>query len=86
MVKELSYDVCRNTCPDNMFTCESTLQLTPLQKIIGQDRAVRALQFGLKIPDKGFNVYVSGVPGTGRKTAIDDFLKEIAESKDIPDD
>jgi len=86
MVKELSFDVCRNTCPDNVFTCESTLQLSPLQEIIGQERAVRALQFGLKMPYKGFNVYVSGMPGTGRKTAIDDFLKEIAKTKAIPDD
>ncbi len=86
MLKELSYDDCKNTCPNNVFSCESTLQLTPLQEIIGQDRAVRALQFGLKMPDKGFNVYVSGMPGTGRKTAIDDFLKEIAKTKAIPGD
>ncbi len=86
MLKELSYDVCKNTCPNNVFSCESTLQLTPLQEIIGQDRAVRALQFGLKMPDKGFNVYVSGMPGTGRKTAIDDFLKDIAKTKAIPGD
>ncbi len=86
MVKELSFDACRKACPDDVFTCESTLQLAPLQEIIGQDRAVRALKFGLKIQDKGFNVYVSGMPGTGRKTAIDDFLKEIAKTKAIPDD
>ncbi|MDD3822225.1 MAG: AAA family ATPase [Sphaerochaetaceae bacterium] len=38
--------------------------------IIGQPRAMRALEMGLSIPGKGYNIYVSGDPGTGRSTAI----------------
>ena len=40
-------------------------ELQPLQIIIGQERAIRALEFGLAIQDPGFNIYVAGLPGTG---------------------
>ncbi|UCE58111.1 MAG: AAA family ATPase [Candidatus Bathyarchaeota archaeon] len=66
--------------------CETTKELTPLEGIVGQERAVRALKFGLDIKEKGFNVYVAGSSGTGRKTVVKDFLEEIAKSKPIPHD
>jgi hypothetical protein len=61
MIKELSFEVCRNTCGDLPFRCDSTDELPPLKGIIGQKRAVKSLQFGLKIRDKGYNIYISGV-------------------------
>ncbi|MBM3292751.1 ATP-dependent protease, partial [Candidatus Bathyarchaeota archaeon] len=66
--------------------CKSSADLTPLQQIIGQDRALKALQFGLKIKDGGFNIYVSGMAGTGRKTAIINFLGEKAKEMPTPPD
>ena len=86
MVHELSYKECRKFCPAISFDCKSTKDLTPLTEIIGQERAVRALQFGLKIKDKGFNVFVSGMPGTGRKTAIVNFIKDLAKERAVPPD
>jgi lon-related putative ATP-dependent protease len=87
VVVELSYKEARGTFKEDVITCESTADLEPLYKeIIGQDRAVRALQFGLKIQDRGFNVYVAGIPGTGRKTATVNFLEDIAETKPVPSD
>jgi len=86
VVVELSYEQARRRCPDNILSCESTAELKPLEKIIGQDRAVRALQFGLKIKERGFNIYVAGQPGTGRKTAIVNFLEEIAKTRPVPPD
>jgi len=68
------------------FRCESSADLLPLTEIIGQDRALRALQFGLKIESKGFNIFISGMPGTGRKTAIISYLEEVAKERPIPDD
>jgi lon-related putative ATP-dependent protease len=86
MVQELTYNEARRICDDMRFDCENTSQLTPLEAIIGQDRAVKALQFGLRIPSKGFNIFVSGIPGTGRKTAIQDFVKVQAASMPVPQD
>jgi lon-related putative ATP-dependent protease len=60
--------------------------MTPLDTIIGQERAVRALRFGLSIKDPGFGIYVSGPPGTGRTTAVKRFLEDVASDKPVPGD
>jgi Cdc6-like AAA superfamily ATPase len=66
--------------------CKTTQELAPLSEIIGQERAVRALKFGLGIRDQGFNIYVAGFPGTGRKTAVKNFVEEIARVEPVPPD
>ncbi|MCX6649539.1 MAG: AAA family ATPase [Candidatus Bathyarchaeota archaeon] len=86
MVVELSYEKARKKCKANKLDCSTTAELEPLQQIIGQDRAVKALQFGLKMKDGGFNIYVSGQSGTGRKTAIVSFLQEKAKDMPVPPD
>ena len=65
-MRELSVKECSEQCPSLMFDCKSTAELTPLEEIIGQDRAVRALQYGLRMRDSGFNIFISGVPEIGR--------------------
>ncbi|HUS78381.1 MAG TPA: ATP-binding protein [Patescibacteria group bacterium] len=86
MVIELTYEQVKLAFTEPVIKCSSTADLTPLEDIIGQDRAVRALKFGLKIEDQGFNIYISGMPGTGRKTAVVSFLEEIAKSRPVPPD
>ena len=81
MIKPLPTDHYRKAFDAKEISCKSTEELTPTGEIIGQERALRALTFGLNIEEKGFNLYVSGVPGTGRKTAVCKFLKELARSK-----
>ena len=66
--------------------CQTTEDLAPLGEIIGQERAVRALKFGLGIREQGFNIYVAGYPGTGRKTAVKNFVEEIASGEPVPPD
>jgi lon-related putative ATP-dependent protease len=86
MIKELDYTQARKTCPENFITCEATSELDPLTEIIGQHRALKALQFGLDIQEEGFNIYVAGLPGTGKKTAIITFLEQKAKTMPIPSD
>lgn len=86
MVQELTYDQARRVVDDKLFECQSTEELQPLDTIVGQDRAVRALKFGLRIKDKGFNLFVSGPPGTGRKTAIHDYVSKLAADRPVPPD
>ncbi len=86
MPKELSYKEVRWVCDPAVFHCDSTKELTPLAGIIGQDRALSALEFGLNIGNPGFNIYVSGIPGTGRTTTIRSFLEELAAKKAPPSD
>ncbi len=86
MPSELFPEKLRRECDPKLLSCETTEEISPLEGIIGQERAMRALRFGLDIRERGFNVYVAGYPGTGRMTAVKDFLEEIAKSKPIPDD
>ncbi len=86
MVDELSFKELNLKFDPTMLNCETTADLKPLEGIIGQERAVRALKFGLDIKEKGFNIYVAGVPGTGRTSAVKDFLEEIAKTEQVPSD
>ena len=86
MVNELPPERLRKECDPNIMRCKTTQELAPLGEIIGQERAVRALKFGLGIRDQGFNIYVAGFPGTGRKTAVKNFVEEIARVEPVPPD
>jgi lon-related putative ATP-dependent protease len=83
---ELSFEQLRKTFDSSTIQCETTEDVPPLKGIIGQERAVKALKFGLDIKESGFNIYVAGHPGTGRETAVKDFLEELAKDKPVPPD
>ncbi len=84
MVPELTYDQVRWAMDEKAFSCDSTEELKPLEIIVGQERAVRALNLGLRIKDKGFNIFISGIQGTGRKSAIQDFSAALAMRQPVP--
>ncbi len=86
MYEELPVERLRRVCDPSMLPCERTEDIPPLEGIIGQERAVRALKFGLEIKERGFNIYVAGLPGTGKTTAVTSFLEELAKSKPVPSD
>ena len=86
MINKLPIEKLRKECEPNLMQCQSTKDLAPLSEIIGQERAVRALKFGLGIKDHGFNMYVAGYPGTGRKTAVKNFVEAQAKIQPVPPD
>lgn len=86
MANELSAEQVRKRNDPSVFNCNSTEELEPIEGIIGQDRALSALKFGLNIPKLGFNIFVSGPAGTGRTTAIKSFLETLAAKKETPSD
>ncbi|HUT28050.1 MAG TPA: ATP-binding protein [Methanomassiliicoccales archaeon] len=81
MIKPIPLKDYRALYDPKKVDCTSTETLRPTDEIIGQERAQKALHFGLEILEKGFNIYVSGSPGTGRKTAVNNFLYELASTK-----
>jgi lon-related putative ATP-dependent protease len=86
MIEELTTEKLRRVCDPQSIGCGSSEEISTLGNIIGQERAVRALKFGLGIKEKGFNIYVAGMPGTGRTTAIERFLEEVAKDSAVPSD
>ncbi|MBN2286591.1 MAG: AAA family ATPase [Tissierellales bacterium] len=67
---ELTFEQLRNECCDECADFISTKDLGPLEGIIGQERAVEAIDFGLNITKKGYNMYISGISGTGRNSYV----------------
>jgi predicted ATP-dependent protease len=86
LARELTAREVRWTCDPEVFGCKSTEELLPIDRIIGQDRALSALRFGLNIRKPGFNIFVSGQSGTGKTTATKSFVEAQAREKPTPPD
>lgn len=86
MIIELAPEMLRVPCRLDMIGAAGSDALAPEPTIIGQERAVKALQFGLDIKMRGFNVYVSGLPGTGKTTAVRAFLEQLGAERPVPPD
>lgn len=84
MQRELSYTELKNGCSADDFSFCSTAELEPLEGIIGQDRAVKAFDFGLHVKIKGYNIYMSGPSGTGKTTYAKASTERLAATEDVP--
>ncbi|MBC7265007.1 MAG: AAA family ATPase [Chloroflexi bacterium] len=86
MARELSANELRPVCDPSTFHFTTTEELPPLQEIIGQDRARRAIEFGIEIESPGFNIYALGPSGSGRTSIVKRFLEQKAAGRPTPDD
>ncbi len=83
---ELPPEALSWTCDPEIFPFETTEGCEPLTGIMGQDRAARALDFGLGIDRPGFNIYVAGIPGSGRTSISMDYCERRVADRPVPDD
>ena len=81
MIERLSASQVRAVQDPDELPCRSSDEMPPLEGIIGQDRAMRALSFGLGIQQAGYHIYVSGIPGTGKTTAVMAYLEDVARTR-----
>ena len=79
-------DECRVSWQETCWTCDvkslnfqCTDELTPLDHFIGQDRALEAIRFGLEVDKPGYNLFVTGLTGTGKASAIKSHLQSLVE-------
>ena len=83
---ELSPSELRCLCDPAMFTFKDTSVIEPLDEVIGQERAVQAIRFGLDMKSPGYNTFVTGQEGTGKTTIVNDIVREHAAALDKPND
>jgi predicted ATP-dependent protease len=83
---ELTPEQLRWRCDCSDFPFQTTADIPPLKGLVEQERPIRAIRFGLGIASPGYNIYVSGLTGTGKTTVIKQFLDEIACTLPTPDD
>ncbi|MBW1759464.1 MAG: AAA family ATPase [Deltaproteobacteria bacterium] len=85
--KTVSVDKLRWRLDPATLPFESTEDVEPLKKIIGQKRGIEAFRFGMDINKEGYNVFVTGALGTGKMSTVRKLLDEISRKKGmVPDD
>jgi lon-related putative ATP-dependent protease len=85
-IKPLSVRKLCQECKPSQFEFKTTDDLEDLTDVIGQERAVEAIQFGIGIQREGYNLFALGPSGTGKRTTIGQFLDLKAASEPIPPD
>ncbi|MCX7705960.1 MAG: AAA family ATPase [bacterium] len=85
-IKPIPPEKARAVCNLDWLDFETTQTVPPIEGIIGQERAARALEFGLQMEQDGYNIYVSGLPGSGRTTSVESAVRKIAKKRPTPDD
>jgi lon-related putative ATP-dependent protease len=85
-VKSLTPDKLRNVIAPEEFKFKSTEEVESLEDVIGQERAVKALEVGLNINDSSYNIFVTGLPSSGKTTIVKRILEQRSKDEPIPDD
>ena len=83
---ELSYKDLKLNFNTNILNFETTENLEPIKAGIGQERGIKALEFGLQVDVKGYNLYLEGPSGVGKTSYTKNYLNEIAPKQKVPSD
>ncbi len=82
----LAADKLRWRCDPARIPWDTTSQAEPLEGVIGQDRAIRALKMGVELAAPGYNIFVCGLAGTSRGGMIARMIEELRpETPPSPD-
>lgn len=83
---EVNHRQLKMACDPNIFEFETTENLESIETGIGQDRGIKALEFGLNVDVKGYNLYIEGPSGVGKTMYTKNYLKKLAAKKKVPQD
>ena len=83
---ELGYKELKVTCDPKLLNFNTTDELEPISTGIGQERGIKALEFGLNVDINGYNVYVEGPYGVGKTAYVKNYLSTISKKKKVPND
>ena len=86
-INELTAKDLKDICNPNLFKFETTKELVDTTDLVyGQERGIKALEFGVGIDIKGYNLYLEGPSGVGKTMYTKKFLKQKAEKEKVPND
>lgn len=86
MIRTLDAEQVRPETALSAFDFTTTADLPALQDGIGQERASKAIRFGLQMRGSGYNIFVLGDPGTERRHLVDALVGEATHGRDTPAD
>ncbi|MFQ6109951.1 MAG: AAA family ATPase, partial [Candidatus Aminicenantales bacterium] len=84
--KELLTDQLRWRLDPDKIPYETSNECKICEGIIGQERAIKAIQTGLEVKSLGYNIFITGMVGTGRTTTIKQLLEKLEKDEKPPDD
>ena len=84
--KSLKPEELRLTFNLDKAAFKTTADVPPLEGMIGQERAVQATEFGLRIKRPGYNIFLTGLTGTGKSSYAQSIVKKISAEESVPDD
>ena len=79
---EVPVEKLREECDPKLFDFECTKDLAPLREFIGQERATRAVEFGLNMTNSGYNIYVAGLTGTGKTSMVKTYIERVIKERE----
>jgi len=79
---EVPVDKLRWECDPKMFDFKCTGDLAPLREFIGQERATRAVEFGINMGNSGYNIYVAGLTGMGKTSMVKSYIERIIKDRE----
>jgi predicted ATP-dependent protease len=74
-------DKLRWVCPKDFFPFECTTDIEPLKEFIGQARAIDSIKFGLTVERAGYNLFLTGLTGTGKAATIKSHIERFIADK-----
>jgi lon-related putative ATP-dependent protease len=78
--QELKPTDLRWNCDPEIFEFESTSDLEPMEGILGQERALKAIRLGVDLRSPGYNIFIAGLSGTGKATTVKKMLERISSN------
>jgi len=86
MIDSLHYSQLYHACDISLFSFKTTKELEILERPIGQESALKAVDFGTNIEQDGYNLFAMGPSGSGKHSTIMTFLQEKSKSEATPND
>ncbi len=75
------FEKLRWVCSQDLFPFECTTEIEPLKEFIGQERALGSINFGLEVERTGYNLFLTGLTGTGKASTIKSRLERFIEER-----
>jgi lon-related putative ATP-dependent protease len=85
-INKLEPEVLYRRCDAGQFEFETTAELEDLAELVGQPRAVEAVNFGVGIQQDGYNLFALGPAGTGKQAFIRHYVETRATAEKVPSD
>jgi lon-related putative ATP-dependent protease len=85
-MEELRPEQLHLSCSCSKFSFVTSQEIPLLINTVGQDRAIKAIETGLRTKADGFNIFITGTTGTGRNSTIKTLLTQLSKTKPVPPD